>query len=350
MVAIAGTVPAEGAGTPDPPRPDPPNPLVAQFRAARRVSVPLVAVTTPDPAATVQLLSESLRSDIPRLGWDVVNGVTALNAEGAPGRGKIVAGQRDPTIGNPAELFKLAVGVSPGTVLFVHMAHRWVTNPQVIQALWNLRDEFKRDRRTAAAACGDAPTGVSPGSPRFDGGGWVGPPPPSNEDDSDIPRSGSAEITSHGSALRPPGPTQPPPRSSGQVAVVEFASTLTESVALRPPSSTAHDATTVTKAQARLFSRSPKSPYGIPPRPRGTHRPSPHREGLHAQSSNPGRCSTNRTCGVRRTYVSYLRPNRTGLRHGLDGWRRPRSRLGQFRFPAVLIEHRLDGRWGTGDR
>lgn len=148
MVAIAGTVPAEPAGTPDPPRADPLNPLIAQFRAARRVSVPLVAVTTPDPAATIRLLSDSLRSDVPRLGWDVVTGVTALNGEGAPARGKIAAGQRDPTIGNPAELFRLAVGVPTGTVLFVHMAHRWVTNPQVLQALWNLRDEFKRDRRT----------------------------------------------------------------------------------------------------------------------------------------------------------------------------------------------------------
>ena len=150
MVAIAGTVPAEQAGTPGPPRADPApaNPLVAQFRAARRVSVPLVAVTTPDPAATIHLLSDALKEAVPRLVWDVVTGVRALNAVAAPARGKITGDKRDPTIGNPQELFKLAADLPPQTVLFVHMAHRWVTSPPVIQALWNLRDEFKKNRRT----------------------------------------------------------------------------------------------------------------------------------------------------------------------------------------------------------
>jgi hypothetical protein len=150
MVAIAGTVPAEPAETPDPPRanPESTNALVTQFRAARRVSVPLVAVTTPDPAATIHLLSDALKDTVPRLVWDVVTGTRALNAAAAAARGKITGDKRDPTIGNAHELFKLATDLPPGAVLFVHMANRWIVSPPVIQALWSLRDHFKQNRRT----------------------------------------------------------------------------------------------------------------------------------------------------------------------------------------------------------
>ena len=59
----------------------------------------MVAVTTPDPAATIHLLSDALKDGVPRLVWDVVTGVRALNAAAAPARGKITGDKRDPTVG-----------------------------------------------------------------------------------------------------------------------------------------------------------------------------------------------------------------------------------------------------------
>ncbi|MBB4635931.1 AAA family ATPase [Longimicrobium terrae] len=133
-------VAAPAAGTP--------NPLVAQFRAARRVSVPLVAITTPDAAATIQLLAESLKESVPQLAWDAASGLRASNSEGQAARAMVVGDGFDATRGNPQELFTGAAKLPPETVLFVLMANRWLGSPAVIQALWNLRDRFKCDRRT----------------------------------------------------------------------------------------------------------------------------------------------------------------------------------------------------------
>lgn len=126
----------------------PPNPLVAQFRAARRVSVPLVSITTPDAAATIQLLAESLKDSVPQLAWDAASGLRAWNSEGQAARAMVAGDGFDATRGNPQELFTGAAKLPPGTVLFVLMANRWLGSPAVIQALWNLRDRFKSDRRT----------------------------------------------------------------------------------------------------------------------------------------------------------------------------------------------------------
>lgn len=124
-------------------------PLITQVKAARRVSVPLVAITTPDPGATIDGICGALKPTVPQLVWDVVEGV-----RGRPGNdpGKEAAAKLtsdfDPTIGNPAKLLEQAKKLPPESILFVHLANRWLEDAGVVQAAWNLRDAFKVDHRT----------------------------------------------------------------------------------------------------------------------------------------------------------------------------------------------------------
>lgn len=53
----------------------PASPLIQQFKAARRAAVPLIAITTPDPAATIQAISGCLKPDVPQIVWDIVEGM-----------------------------------------------------------------------------------------------------------------------------------------------------------------------------------------------------------------------------------------------------------------------------------
>ena len=58
-----------------------------QFMAARRVSTPIIAVRTPDPASTIRSIADALLADpknnnAPLVAWDIIRGLTALNSLG----------------------------------------------------------------------------------------------------------------------------------------------------------------------------------------------------------------------------------------------------------------------------
>jgi hypothetical protein len=121
--------------------------LAAQVKAARRVSVPILAITTPDPAATMDLIDKATNGDKPKLTWDIVEGVRSRNESGHEERAKIIS-DFDPTIGNPVAALTVAKKMSEGSILYVHLTNRWLADAQFVQAAWNIRDEFKRDHRT----------------------------------------------------------------------------------------------------------------------------------------------------------------------------------------------------------
>jgi hypothetical protein len=125
--------------------------LTEQFRHARRVSVPLVAVDTPDPGATVTALARAVNANgktFPVVQWDICRGVTAVNGE--IGNNAITSSGVDPaeTIGNPPGALELAQKLPRGTIMFYHSAHRFLEDPMVAQGVWNLRDKFKQNCRT----------------------------------------------------------------------------------------------------------------------------------------------------------------------------------------------------------
>ena len=137
--------------------------MIQQFRKARETATPLIAIQTPDPAASVaaikaqckQLLDEKLLEQMPPLiQWNVCDGWTELNKEGAESM-RIALDNRDPQSAtlNPVEQLMFAKGLTEYSILFVHNAHRYLTRDDppsaaFAQAVWNLRDIFKTDGRS----------------------------------------------------------------------------------------------------------------------------------------------------------------------------------------------------------
>jgi hypothetical protein len=128
--------------------------LLKAFKAARRVSTPLVAIRTPDPAATMALVLGSFNGNAPAvLRWDIVNGLAGLNDPGSTAA-TAVAGP-DPAIstGNPVEALTAAAKLPDSSVLFLLNAQRFLDNEAVAQAVWNLRDLYKANSRTLVLLC-----------------------------------------------------------------------------------------------------------------------------------------------------------------------------------------------------
>lgn len=127
--------------------------LLAAFKAARKVSTPLVAIATPDPAATIDTLQSGFEENAPPLvQWDIVRGLTALN----PPAQSVLAGLgSDISVmtQNPVEALSVSTRLPERTMVFVHNAHRYVEQPAVAQAIWNLRDLFKSNKRTLILLC-----------------------------------------------------------------------------------------------------------------------------------------------------------------------------------------------------
>lgn len=117
--------------------------LVEQVKAARRVSVPLVAVNTPDPAATIEALCQGINGDSPKVQWDIVRNYAPLNTEGREAMKHLDLDQT----AYPTGALSQAVNLPEKTVVFLHLSNRWMSEAAFVQAVWNLRDVFKQDRR-----------------------------------------------------------------------------------------------------------------------------------------------------------------------------------------------------------
>jgi hypothetical protein len=131
------------------------NPMLEQFKAARRTGTPLIAIQTPDPAATIQAIKAATPEESPVIQWDICRGWLPVNEAGDEVI-QITCKDSDPkdVTANPTEMLMLAAELPAKTILFALNAQRYLTNDPspasagFAQALWNLRDLFKRDLRT----------------------------------------------------------------------------------------------------------------------------------------------------------------------------------------------------------
>jgi hypothetical protein len=114
------------------------------FHAARRVSPPLIAVRTPDPASAIQLILSTLKDDeTPVLHWDAVRGLAGANEAGQRHASEIL-GEMEPAAVSMEALFAIAEKIAQDSLLFVANAHRFYSDAAVTQGIWNLRDAYKR--------------------------------------------------------------------------------------------------------------------------------------------------------------------------------------------------------------
>jgi MoxR-like ATPase len=131
-----------------------PSSLIDQMRAARRVSVPLAAIITPDPAETIGMILQAF-PDNPIIQWDIILGMAGLNETGIDAVNEAVSGGSSESgifgaetlTNNPIDALTRVEKLPEGSILFFHMAHRVIQGEGVSQAIWNLRDPFKRNNR-----------------------------------------------------------------------------------------------------------------------------------------------------------------------------------------------------------
>ncbi|MBU6483154.1 MAG: hypothetical protein KGS09_21795, partial [Nitrospirae bacterium] len=142
-------------------------PLITAYQRAIEAGVPLLAITTPDPAMTIDSLvgvRPPALQDKPYavLQWDVCNGVTLTATErsrlpgphkSSPLQSQQALAALTPDAGGTAALKNLSQAltkfrdVPPDTIIFVHNAHRFLHDTAIVQGIWHLRDLFKADGR-----------------------------------------------------------------------------------------------------------------------------------------------------------------------------------------------------------
>ncbi len=124
---------------------------LTQIRAARRVSVPLIAVTTSDPAHCIRTILSSLTIQTdqapPVLKWDVVNGIVAYNQAGTEAITQATEANDVFATIRPQDALSVAQKFPTGSIVFFQNAHRFIHLEGVTQAIWNLRDQFKQNQR-----------------------------------------------------------------------------------------------------------------------------------------------------------------------------------------------------------
>ena len=117
-----------------------------QFTKARKVSCPLMAISTTDPASTIRSLEEGIEE--PVLQWDISRGLIGRNESGQEEQKRLFPDpDMDDTKGNPSGVADRAQELPTKSVLFVHFSHRFMDDVMFLQSIWNLRDTFKRNMR-----------------------------------------------------------------------------------------------------------------------------------------------------------------------------------------------------------
>lgn len=146
--------------------------LLKDFKAARRAAVPILVIESSDPASCVRQIRPAAKT-APLITWDKALGFFPKNKEGENALASIL-GPADSDDGEatnnwsitaPEEaLMKAAkfpgkTSTSGGTIVFFMNLHLFVDHriyneaATVIQAIWNLRDVYKQNTRTAVILC-----------------------------------------------------------------------------------------------------------------------------------------------------------------------------------------------------
>lgn len=136
-----------------------------QLVAARAVSTPLVAITTPDQFAVAHQISDKLNGNTAILSWDRARGLRAFRKGGQQALQDIVDTMKKkklvddsfnvndipPATAEAAGCMRLLTHAPNGVVVFAFSLDRFFrteSEGSTVQAILNLRDEFKSTQRT----------------------------------------------------------------------------------------------------------------------------------------------------------------------------------------------------------
>lgn len=126
-----------------------------RVRAAVRVGTPIIVLRTADNAAAIQNLTPVLAGKT-MIQWDVVRGAVAVNEASAKALEQALKDanldQKATTNAKPFLLFIKHLPVD--SIIFMMNLHRFASDDiNVIQALWNLRDDFKSKKKAVIGLC-----------------------------------------------------------------------------------------------------------------------------------------------------------------------------------------------------
>jgi hypothetical protein len=122
-----------------------------QISRAFRAGVPLVAVTTGDPAATIRTIREQVSGIEDPVGvivWDVIRGAFADLSDTKAVEAIAGLPQQDYS-GSMVNFLSDLKELSRRQIVVICNAHLFMDDPRAVQAVWNLRDEFKASKKTA---------------------------------------------------------------------------------------------------------------------------------------------------------------------------------------------------------
>lgn len=122
-----------------------------KLTAAFKRACPIVTLATSDPAQAVRKIAESLPAQ-PIIVWDAAKGATVpacQKAENKTAAAAAIAGcEVEGMLGLDLTTFLVGIEKLPkDTIVIVSNAHRFLHEIAVVQAVWNLRDQFKVLRR-----------------------------------------------------------------------------------------------------------------------------------------------------------------------------------------------------------
>jgi len=123
--------------------------LIETIQRMQAIGAPILAIQTPDQLTTVQTLRSGLNGTSALVSWDCVAGVVALNERG---RAALVAlaqtNDVDPAIlKNPVAALTTLAGIESKAIVLMINAGRFIHEHAVLQAVMNLRDQYKANNR-----------------------------------------------------------------------------------------------------------------------------------------------------------------------------------------------------------
>lgn len=131
---------------------------ISAVRAARRCGTPLIVIRTADPSATITRINDSIttKDPTPIIQWDVVRGALGINDASAKILNETLqnSDMEQAATTNPTEFLAFSRKFPRMTIVFMLNLHRFCADDiGCIQALWNLRDEFKAANKCVIGLC-----------------------------------------------------------------------------------------------------------------------------------------------------------------------------------------------------
>lgn len=125
--------------------------LTKDLARARKISTPIISITTADQEALIKTILPTLKEGSPALRYDVALGPVALNREGETAVLAMLDGDPDmaPLMAeDPGRAMTQALKLPEDSIIFFLNAQKQITYARVAQAIALMRDRFKSNGRT----------------------------------------------------------------------------------------------------------------------------------------------------------------------------------------------------------